>query len=227
MTTDNDNKAVPNDPVSNLKRWLDHKPESADTLRVFEVKLVHNELVVEYTAAEIDKMGTAEVAESILDECEIWADSKNKITPFIIQWFAENREVKSRHVKISPSSVNGAGMTGLPQPDGSLEALIASLHSAGIRKDQILIQMMESVVGLFLQLVEHMQGRINWLEGQEIEVRKLKGDLLELTAATDEDMGAKVQTFMSLFTKAIEAAQATKEAAGAAKTPKAKPQNTP
>jgi hypothetical protein len=214
MTTDNNVKAaIPNDPVSNLMRWLDHKPESADTLRVYEVKLVHNELVVEYSASEIDKMSTAEVAESILDECEVWAESKNKITPFIIQWYSENREVKSRHVKITPSSVNGVGMTGLPQPDGSLESLIAGMQSAAIRKDQILINMMESVVGLFLQLVEHMSGRINHLESQEIEVRRLKGDLLELSAGADEDMGAKVQTFMSLFTKAIEAAQATKDAA--------------
>lgn len=223
MTTDNNVKAIPNDPVSNLTRWLDHKPESADTLRVFEVKLVHNELVVEYSASEVDKMGTADVAETILDECEVWAESKNKITPFIIQWYSENREVKSRHVKITPSSVNGAGMTGLPQPDGSLESLIAGMQSAAIRKDQILINMMESVVGLFLQLVEHMSGRINHLESQEIEVRRLKGDLLELSAGGDEDMGQKVQTFMNLFTKAIEAAQASKAAQASNPNPRSSP----
>jgi len=212
MTTDNDVRAIPNDPISNLKRWLDHKPESADTLRVYEVKLVRPELVVEYSASEVENIGTHDISESILDECEIWADSKSKIIPFIIQWFSEGREVKSRHLKISPSSVGNAGMTGLPQPDGSLESLIASLQSAGIRKDQILINMMESVVGLFLQLVEHMQGRINWLEGQEIEVRRLKNDLLELTASGDDGTDQRLHQFTNLFTKAIEAAQVVKNA---------------
>lgn len=211
MTSDREAKAIPNDPVSTLARWIERKPESADTLRVVEQKLVRNDLVVEYTSDEVEKMGSAETAETILEECEVWAENKIKITPFTAIWIADSREVKTRHFKVFPESVGNAGNTGLPEADGSLEALIASLHANANRKDQILINMMESVVGLFMQLVGHMGNRIEHLESQEIEFRRWKTDILELTSGSnsDESNDQRLKTFINMFTKAIEASQAS------------------
>lgn len=189
-----------------MTRWLERRPESADTLRIVEQRLTHQEIVVEYSATEIEKIGTGDLAEGVLEETEAWAESKQKVIPFVAIWLSNDREVKTRHFKIFPDSIDGANMTGLPAPDGSIESMIASLHAAAIRKDQIQINMMESVVGLFLQLVEHMQQRIHHLESQEIEVRKLKGDLLELTSG-DSTNDQRLQTFMNIFKEAIAASK--------------------
>lgn len=197
-------KAETTDPVSRLTRWIERKPESADTLRLVVEMLAKQDLVLEYSSEEVDRLGAGAVAQGMFEECEIWAETKAKIVPFKAQWIADNREVSSRPFKVIPDSLNGVGQTGLPPIDGTAESWLASLQAASLRKDQILITQMEAVAGLFLQLVEHQQQRISWLEGQELEARKLREDMIELTRG-DQESEARFARLMSVLEKGLQA----------------------
>lgn len=212
--TDRILKAEPDDDTSKLIRWLERKPESADILRLVEKKLGNPEIVVEYSSNEVIKAGSDEIAKGIMEECEIWAETKGKITPFTLQWLCDDREVKTRPFRFVPDSLRGINQTSLPTPDGSPEAWLASLHAASIRKDQIQIGMMESISALFFQLVEHQQQRIAWLEGQEHEVRKLKEELVELTSG-DKESEARFNRLMSVLEKGLAAKGAIAQVATA------------
>jgi len=203
MTTTQTHKAQPVDDHSKLVRWLDSKPDSAEVLRLVEKKLGPPEIVLEYSAEEVTKSGTDGVAAGILEECEAWAETKQKVIPFTLQWLAEDREVKTRLFRVVPDSLRDVNQTGLPTPDGSPEAWLASLHAASIRKDQIQISMMEAVTALFIQLVEHQQARISKLENKETEVLSLREEITELTSG-DKESEAKFNRLMSLLEKGLD-----------------------
>jgi hypothetical protein len=182
-----------------IERWLASKPESATTLRVAAVALGTTQTVMELKASEVAAERLAEFAERILDSSDAWADNRKKETSFLAVWLDGERILLSLPYRITPT--NGK-LDGLPAADGSLESLISNLQAMGIEQHKLIMEMAKGVTELVLSIVEAQQGRIQFLEGQEIEVRRLKNELIDIAGSGDDQ---RYNKFMGLFERFLEA----------------------
>lgn len=182
--------------ASHIERWLSRKPESATTARVSAIALGASQTVVELSAKEIDATKHGELAEEILDSTEAWAASRNKETSFLASWLDGERPVLSLPFRITPQN---SQLVGLPAIDGSLESLIATLQATGIQQHRLMIDMAKSVVELILSVVDSQQNRIHFLEGQEIEVRRLKNELSDIATSNDDQRFNKITNLVEKY----------------------------
>jgi hypothetical protein len=182
-----------------IERWLASKPESATTLRVSAVALGATQTIMELKAIEVLPDKLAEFSERILDSSDAWAENRKKETSFLAVWLDGDRTLLSLPFRITPT--NGK-LDGLPAADGSLESLISNLQAMGIEQHKLIMEMAKGVTELVLSIVEAQQGRIQFLEGQEIEVRRLKTELIDIAGSGDDQ---RYNKFMGLFERFLEA----------------------
>jgi hypothetical protein len=169
---------------NNIERWLTRKPESATTLRVSAKSLGTLQTVLELSAVELANGKRESASEDILDSCEAWTSSQGKEVQFLAQWLTDDdRPVLTLPFRIAPSNQS---ISGLPPIDGSLESLIASLQATGIAREKLTIELLSTCVGFFQSMLESSQTRIAFLEGQDLEVRRLKQELVDVNNSTGE-----------------------------------------
>ena len=163
---------------------MTRKPESATTLRVSAKSLGTLQTVLELSAVELANGKRESASEDILDSCEAWTSSQGKEVQFLAQWLTDDdRPVLTLPFRIAPSNQS---IPGLPPIDGSLESLIASLQATGIAREKLTIELLSTSVGFFQSMLESAQTRIAFLEGQDLEVRRLKQELVDVNNSTGE-----------------------------------------
>lgn len=185
------------DLLGPVERLLSRKPDAATSLKVTAVTLGSISTVMELSEKDFESEGDG-LASSILDTCDAWVLSRRKETPFFVSWFDRDRPIMQLPLRISPPDTQ---FSGLPPIDGSLESLIATLQATGIQQHKLMIEMAQAVVSLILNVVESQQARIQFLEGQEIEVRRLKNELSDIATSTDDQRFNKITTLVEQWIK--------------------------
>lgn len=168
-----------NEDINKLDRWLKRKPENATILRCSARSLGQMITVRELIAAtEIED--THGVATGLYEDCEDWADSKEKDVRFLLEWLDNDRTIATKEMVMSPLNSDGhAGFDGL-------EGLIAAQAATGLQKDQMLINMTKAMVEIVIRVSESIQGGIDRSASREQENFKLREALLEAAAGDDE-----------------------------------------
>lgn len=184
-----------NEDINKLDRWLKRKPENASVLRCSARSLGQQITVRELiAAAEIED--TKGVATGLYEDCEDWADSKEKDTRFLLQWLDGDRTIATKEIVMSP--LNSDGQTGF---DG-LEGLVAAQAATGLQKDQMLINMTKAMVEIVIRVSEAFQGRMDHVHVQEAENLKLREALIE-AASGDDEFKKEVLSFIKGFLPAV------------------------
>lgn len=175
--------------TKSLERWLDRQPPEATVLRVSARSLGQMVTVSEHLASELDKSACTSLAIAIVEDCDDWADQEGKECKFLIQWFdGDQRPIGTRQHRAAPLNEDYTGGITI---DGSPESLLATIQAGSIRKDELLMQMAQSVVKMVCQVSDAFQGRIERGAVTDAENLQLKEALLE---ASTEDNEWKKQT---------------------------------
>ena len=166
--------------INKLERWLKRQPQNATALRC-SARSLGQTITVRELVAETECSDYAGIAQGLYEDCEDWADSKEKDCRFLIEWIAEDRPIATKELVMSPLNSDGTNLL-----DHGLEGLIAAQAATGLEKDKMLINMTKAMVEIVIRVSESIQGGIVQSHARETENFKLREALLEATAGDDE-----------------------------------------
>lgn len=166
--------------INKLERWLKRQPENATVLRCSARSLGQN-VVVRELVAESECNDYASLAQGLWEDCEDWADSKEKDCRFLIEWIAEDRPIATKELVMAPLNSDGSNLL-----DHGLEGLVAAQASVGLEKDKMLINMTKAMVEIVIRVSESIQSSIERSGSRETENFRLREALLEAAAGDDE-----------------------------------------
>lgn len=183
--------------------WIAKKPANAVVLKLTLQAIGETSHVFQRPCEDITG-NFDELAETLLQTADDYTEQRRRETAFLLAYYDEHGSVVlSKPFRIRPNEeVTGK----LPTPDGSLESLIAGLQGAAQAKDRLLLETMVKSFELYFQLVESLQNRIAYLEGQDINYRQLRNEMVTGTSEPDDRRFNQVMLLLDSFMKGRAAA---------------------
>lgn len=166
--------------LAKLERWLKRKPDESTVLRV-SARSLGQQITVREMVAETESKDPEGLAVGIYEDCEDWADSKEKEVRFLLEWLADNRPVATKELVMHPLNSDG-----IPSFDGSLEGILASQAATLLQKDQMIINMTKTMVDIVVRVSESIQVGVDRTHIREQENFQLREALLEAASGDDE-----------------------------------------
>jgi hypothetical protein len=182
--------------ISKLERWLKRQPHNATVLRC-SARSLGQIITVRELVAETECSDYNGLAKGLYEDCEDWADSKEKDTRFLIEWLAEDRPIATKELVMSPLNSDGTNIL-----EHGLEGLIAAQAATGLQKDEMLIKMTKAMVEIVIRVSESIQAGIAVSHSREQENFKLREALLD-AAAGDDEFKKEVLGFVKAFLPAV------------------------